>query len=526
MLETGFIAKADYDAAKAPSRRRPAARAADRARRALRRRDGAAGGDRTPRQRRAQRRLSASTPRSTATRRPRPCAPCASGLVTYDQPPRLARRRGARRSRQRAGRRRLRRRARHVPVRRRHAPALVTASDKHEASVHLADGQGARSGLPRSPGRAVTSTMIAAAPRPQRAEVLKRGDVVRLGPRRRRQLAAGADAQAADGALVVAAARGRRARALVGGFSFARSKFNRATQAQRQPGSSFKPFLYSAAFERGFTPASIVLDAPVVFRDRATDGIWRAAERQRQASTARCACARRWCSRAIWCRCACSMRSAWTSRAKYITQFGFSSEQPAAEPVDVAGHRLADADVDRARLRGVRQRRLPRRSVLHRARSSTATAWSIAAASRRAPADLCRDSRHRAPTPTAAAATFDSAPIGQRRTPATSAAQVDGHAAALAPRAIDERTAFLVSSLMRDVVLRGTGTAAKVLERADIGGKTGSTNDHRDAWFSGFGGEPGHHGVGRPRRLRARSATASTAARPRCRSGSTTCASR
>ena len=59
----------------------------------------------------------------------------------------------------------------------------------------------------------------------------------------------------------------------------------------------------------------------------------------------------------------------------------------------------------------------------------------------------------------------------------------------LAPRAIDERTAFLASSLMRDVVLRGTATAAKVLERADIGGKTGSTNDHRDAWFSGFGGD-------------------------------------
>src|SRR3546814_820602 len=54
--------------------------------------------------------------------------------------------------------------------------------------------------------------------------------------------------------------------ALTGGFSFAGSKFNRATQARRQPGSSFKPFLYAAAFERGYNPASIVLDAPVVFR--------------------------------------------------------------------------------------------------------------------------------------------------------------------------------------------------------------------------------------------------------------------
>jgi penicillin-binding protein 1A len=59
----------------------------------------------------------------------------------------------------------------------------------------------------------------------------------------------------------------------------------------------------------------------------------------------------------------------------------------------------------------------------------------------------------------------------------------------LAPRAIDERTSFLIKSLMRDVVKRGTATAAKVLERQDIGGKTGSTNEHRDAWFSGFGGD-------------------------------------
>ena len=57
-----------------------------------------------------------------------------------------------------------------------------------------------------------------------------------------------------------------------------------------------------------------------------------------------------------------------------------------------------------------------------------------------------------------------------------------------APRAIDERTAYQLVSMMRDVVQRGTGTAAKVLGRADVGGKTGSTNDHRDAWFGGFGG--------------------------------------
>ena len=90
--------------------------------------------------------------------------------------------------------------------------------------------------------------------------------------------------------------------------------------------------------------------------------------------------------------------------------------------------------------------------------------------------------------------TSTSAPAAPTATAGANAGAVDPDfvgppTESLAPRAIDERTAFLASSLMRDVVLRGTATAAKVLERADIGGKTGSTNDHRDAWFSGFGGD-------------------------------------
>jgi penicillin-binding protein 1A len=78
----------------------------------------------------------------------------------------------------------------------------------------------------------------------------------------------------AQSALVSLEADTGALRALAGGFSFAGNKFNRATQARRQPGSSFKPFLYAAAFERGFNPASIVLDAPVVFKDR-RGHIWR-----------------------------------------------------------------------------------------------------------------------------------------------------------------------------------------------------------------------------------------------------------
>jgi penicillin-binding protein 1A len=83
-----------------------------------------------------------------------------------------------------------------------------------------------------------------------------------------------------DGAIV----------SLVGGSGFALSKFNRATQAQRQPGSNLKPFLYSAALDAGFTAASIINDAPIVMEDSSLEGIWRP-ENDSGSSTARPACA-------------------------------------------------------------------------------------------------------------------------------------------------------------------------------------------------------------------------------------------
>ena len=87
--------------------------------------------------------------------------------------------------------------------------------------------------------------------------------------------------------------------------------------------------------------------------------------------------------------------------------------------------------------------------------------------------------------PAAEARTVTSAPETPAEPPAP---REDGAAPVMAPRAIDERVAYQMISMMRDVVRRGTGTAARVLEREDVGGKTGSTNEHRDAWFSGFGG--------------------------------------
>ncbi|MCG6117651.1 MAG: PBP1A family penicillin-binding protein [Aquimonas sp.] len=270
-------------------------------------------------------------------------------------------------------------------------------------------------------------------------------------------------------------------RALTGGFSFALNKFNRATQAQRQPGSSFKPFVYAAAFERGFGPGSVVLDAPVVFRQ--PDGsTWRP-----QNDNATFAGPMRLREAMVTSRNLVSVRlldAIGASFAKrYIQSFGFSADSlpeslslalgtSSVSPLDMArgfaffengGYLVEPWFVDRIEDRDgniVFQHSAPR---------------------------ACRQCPQRLGEPLAAGHD-DSFDLGPAKTPA-SAAAVDAPAdSLLAPRQIDERTAYLVNSLLRDVVRRGTGRNALVLGRSDIGGKTGSTNDHRDAWFVGVGG--------------------------------------
>jgi penicillin-binding protein 1A len=323
------------------------------------------------------------------------------------------------------------------------------------------------------------------------AALLKRGDVVRVS--------AGAEPgqfeltqiPRAEAALVSLQPEDGALRALVGGLSFSRSKFNRAVQAQRQPGSSFKPFLYSAAFERGYTPATIVLDAPVVFRDR-VGHVW-----QPQNDNGKFSGPMRMREALVQSRNLVSVRLldaiGVDFARKYITQFGFKLESLPANlsmslgtasltPISIARGYTVFANggflVEPYFIAKVVDRDGVVIAATHAPRACRLCPQRLATEARAAVVVDDFDFSANGPTATAAPAQ------GKIETDLAGPSQVT-----LAPRAIDERSAFLASSLMRDVVQRGTATAAKVLERADIGGKTGSTNDHRDAWFSGFGGD-------------------------------------
>ncbi|KRG70048.1 penicillin-binding protein 1A [Pseudoxanthomonas dokdonensis] len=342
------------------------------------------------------------------------------------------------------------------------------------------------------------------------AKLFKRGDLarVKLGKEPGSYLVD--EIPRAQAALVSLDANNGAMRAIIGGYSFAGNKFNRATMARRQPGSSFKPFVYAAAFDKGFNPASIVLDAPVVFRDRRghmwrpqnDGGGFRGPMRLREAL--------------VQSRNLVSVRlldSIGVPYArKYISQFGFDeSELPPNLSMSLGSASLTPLSIARG-------------YAVFANGGSRVTPWLVDEVSDRDgtvifkenPAVACRTCRGTSSGDGAAAGSggnvVDGFNFGPAETKPALPASIEpaagqqsaqaetiaapGAAATdqpvvptiYAPRAIDPRTAYQLVSMMRDVVQRGTGTAAKVLGREDVGGKTGSTNDHRDAWFSGFGG--------------------------------------
>lgn len=288
----------------------------------------------------------------------------------------------------------------------------------------------------------------------------------------------------AQSALVALDPRDGAVVALVGGFDFFQSKFNRVTQARRQPGSGFKPFVYSAAFDKGYTPASIVVDAPIVIDAAGMEQAWRPKDFENQFSGPI-----RLREALVHSRNLVSIRLMRDIGAEYtrsyVQRFGFDKSQlpddltlavgtAELSPLQLAagyatfangGFRVTPYYIDRIEDASGK--------VLLRAD----------------PAIACADCGH----PSA-----PSAPIGAKDPPGGPAGSQldqgihDGKslipAKNLAPQIIRPQVAYLLADMMADVIRRGTGIGARVLNRDDLAGKTGTTNDFHDAWFNGFNG--------------------------------------
>ena len=293
---------------------------------------------------------------------------------------------------------------------------------------------------------------------------------------------------AAQAAMVSISPDDGAVKALVGGFNFQLSKFNRAVQTQRQPGSSFKPFIYSAAFSRGYTPASIINDAPIALPDPSKPGgLWTPQNddnKFRGPMRLREALAQSVNLVAIRLLDAVGVRYV----RDYATRFGF--------PLDAIPANLSMA----LGTASVSPMAMARAYAVFANGGFLVNPYYIAeiddrdgkAVYKADPLQACRNCEARLldEGKTTAAPAQSSAAAGDPGALADTANAVDAatQGPLLAPRVIDPRNDYLMTSLMHSVIYNGgTGAAAaKQLGRNDLAGKTGSTNDHHDGWFCGF----------------------------------------
>ncbi|UHQ54262.1 MULTISPECIES: penicillin-binding protein 1A [Microbulbifer] len=309
-----------------------------------------------------------------------------------------------------------------------------------------------------------------------------------------------AQVPAAQGTLVSLAPEDGAIRALVGGYDFRQSHFNRATQAARQPGSSFKPFIYAAALEKGYTAASMINDAPIIFEETNLQDVWRpendtgtflgptrlrkALYRSRNMVSIRLL-------QALGIDYALDFAENFGfERSKLARNLTIALGSSALTPLEMVrgyaafangGFRVEPYLVDR--VMDVNGETIYQALPLTVCRDCDE------------PGDLAEEPGEGglAAEPIDLAEVQDEEVLPEEepielRTLQVNPLNADPTAQALprAPRAMTEETAFIIDSMLKDVVKRGTGRKALSMKRGDIAGKTGTTNGPRDAWFSGY----------------------------------------
>lgn len=245
-----------------------------------------------------------------------------------------------------------------------------------------------------------------------------------------------------ESAFIAINAHDGAVRALVGGFDFSRNKFNHVTQAWRQPGSSFKPFIYSAALEKGLSPATLVNDAPLSFDSGQTGG------------------------------------QAWVPK-NYDGKYDgpMSLRKGLSKSKNMVSIRVLDkigaqyGQEYSMRFGFVPERNPPYLTLALGAGAATPLQMAGAYA-------VFANGGYKVNPYLISKVTDSSGRVLSEARPIRAGDETN--------RVIDERNAFMMDSLLKDVVRTGTATRAQILKRPDIAGKTGTTNDSFDAWFAGY----------------------------------------
>jgi len=338
------------------------------------------------------------------------------------------------------------------------------------------------------------------APIESAAKLFKVGDLIRIlrHDNDRVSLTQLPEAQAA---MVALAPNNGGIRALVGGFDYRQSRFNRVTQATRQPGSNFKPFIYTTALKNGFTPASMINDAPVVFDDIKLEETWRpendggkfygptrlreALYRSRNLVSIRL------------------LRRMGIDRTlEGLQSFGFdTSDMPLDLSLALGSHALTPLEVARGYAVFANGGYLIKPYILDKIIDRDGNV--IYQANPDTVCEPCEitdnDSNANNQTETQDIDLQLEQLLSNLAQESLLQNEQDSWQAIVqalqttneietvaAKRVVDKQTAFLIDSMLKDVILRGTGKKAQKLNRSDLAGKTGTTNGPRDAWFSGY----------------------------------------
>lgn len=350
--------------------------------------------------------------------------------------------------------------------------------------------------------RLYKSASARSAPISSALEIFAVGDLIRVIRNQNNNRLTLAQLPVAQGAMVALSPEEGGIRALVGGFDFRQSRFNRVTQATRQPGSSFKPFIYTVALNNGFTPASIVNDAPVVFDDSKLEDIWRpendggkfygptrireALYRSRNLVSIRL------------------LRRMGVDRTlEGLQAFGFDTGQmPSDLSLALGSHAMTPLEIARGYATFANGGFLIKPYLVDKVIDRDGNI--IFQATPEVACDNCNPTKSAKSQQSAnfSVQEIDSQlqelleKLAEESVPKSekdnfqiiqqALASAPVIAPTAAPRAINAQIAFLIDSMLKDVIARGTGRKAKSLKRNDLGGKTGTTNGPRDAWFSGY----------------------------------------
>ncbi|MGB0734071.1 MAG: penicillin-binding protein 1A, partial [Pontibacterium sp.] len=309
-------------------------------------------------------------------------------------------------------------------------------------------------------------------------EILTAGDIVRIQKRPLKKDQTSSEETATEdehwvltqipevqGALISANPKDGAIRSLVGGFNYHHNKFNRVTQAVRQPGSNIKPFVYAAALAKGMTPATTINDAPVVFHDNNLESNWRPENYSKKfygPTRLREALYR---SRNL-VSIRLLQQLGINDTVSYLGNFGFDTEKlPRNLSLSLGAADMTPFDV----LKGYATLANDGHPIEPFFISRIENAFGEPIYTHQ-PATVCDGCVY--------VAEGEPVPIELSGKEITNLP--------IAKRTIDKQTMFLITNMMQDVITRGTGKRALALKRTDLAGKTGTTNEAKDAWFVGF----------------------------------------